>query len=238
MGHVNEGGMHFIHFGKGIEKSEFEIDNSFVSNKKKKSPNQPQTVFYRGKPREVVSVKLVKRDNPKKKISPERIIECKYAIGYKRFCDKTGKEYIGVLLMHKVFNSFTLDSSHRYVLRASHSFKMVNIMAEVAIDKDHRMPIRSFAEKSFIKIEQDACWVAVCIPVPPTNGLLRSEGKYRIDYSVKIDSGIEVGFQLLVSEEEFSYAIAGREDLWKLIMGKDVEKLFSLPGFDNYCERL
>ena len=108
----------------------------------------------------------------------------------------------------------------------------------VAIDKDHRMPIRSFAEKSFIKIEQDACWVAVCIPVPPTNGLLRSEGKYRIDYSVKIDSGIEVGFRLLVSEEEFSYAIAGREDLWKLIMGKDVEKLFSLPGFDNYCERL
>ena len=237
MGRVNEGGMHFIHYGRGIEKKEFEIDNKFASSSKKKSTDHPQTVVYKGKTYEVVSVQPVKDNYQNKKISPKKIRRCKYAIGYKVFCDKTGEEHICVLLMHKTSTGFTLGAHQRYVLRESHSFKTVDIVVEVAVDKDHKMPIRNFAEKLFIEIDKDACWVAACIPISEAKVLINNEkGKYRIDHLVSIDNGIEVRYQLSLAGEELSRWFFERENLWKLIRHMDVEKLFSLPGLNNYYE--
>ena len=239
MGHVNEGGMHFIHYGNGIEKKEFEFDNKYVSSNKKKSTDHPKTVFYKGKICKVVSVEQVKSKSPNKKVSPKILNESKCAIGYKVFRDITGNKYICVLLMHKIFKGFTLDSFQRYVLRVVHSFKTVDVLIEVAIKKDQRMPVRIFAERAFIEISKNACWVAACIPIPESKSMLiKEKGKYRIDHSVSIDSGIEVRYQLALCEEEFYYTFVEKEDLWRSVRYRDVEKLFSLPGFDNYCEKL
>ena len=237
MGHVNEGGMHFIHFGKGIEKKEFEIDNNYASSKKK-GIDRPQTIVYKGKTYEVVGVKPVKDNYQNKKISPNKIKDCKFAIGYRLFCDTTGKENICVLLMHETTTGFTKHSSQTYVLRTFHSFKTVDALVEVIIKKDHSMPVSSFAEKTLVKIDKNACWVAACIPISETKKLIKNEtAKYRIDYSVRIDRGIEVRYQLLIAEEEFNYAFTEGDNLWKKIRHRDVEKLFSLSGFNNYCER-
>ena len=238
MGHVNEGGMHFVHYGNGIEKKEFEFDNKYVSSKKE-STDHPKTVLYKGKICKVVSVEQVKSKSPDKKVSPKKINESKCAIGYKVFRDITGNKYICVLLMHKIFKGFTLDSFQRYVLRISHSFKTVDVLIEVAIKKNHKVPVRNFTERSFIEISKDACWVAACIPIPESKSMIKKEkGKYRIDHLFCIDSGIEVKYQLAIAEEEFNYTFVEQKDLWRLVRYRDVEKLFSLPGFDNYCEKL
>lgn len=100
-------------------------------------------------------------------------------------------------------------------------------LVEVVIKKDHSVPVSGFEEKTLIKIDKNACWVAAYIPVSETNKQVKNgKDKYEIDYSVRIDSGIEVKCQVLIAEEEFNYALTEGENLWKKIRHRDVEKLF------------